>query len=65
MRQIGSIVSLFCAGAALFLVAFALANGLHGQLLRFCFGMAATFGLTGVWLFGFIRWKARGADHNA
>ena len=65
MRQIGSIVSLFCAGAALFLLAFGLVNGLHGQVLRFCFGMAATFCLTGVCLFGFIRRKARGADYNA
>jgi fucose permease len=65
MRQIGSIVSLFCVGAALFLLAFGLVNGLHGQLLSFCFGIAATFCFAGVWLFALIRKKAREADYNA
>jgi hypothetical protein len=64
MRQIGSVVSLFCAGAALFLVAFGLANGLHGQLLRFCLGMAAAFCFVGVWLFALIRRKAKEVDYK-
>ena len=65
MRQIGSLVSLFCVGSALFLVAFGLVNGLHGQLLRFCFGIAAAFSFAGVWVFALIRRKAKEADYNA
>jgi fucose permease len=65
MRQIGSVVFLFCAGAALFLVAFGLVNDLHGQPLRFCLGAAAAFCVTGVWLFALVQKKAKEAEDNA
>lgn len=65
MRQIGSIVSLFCAGAALFLVAFGLLNGLHGEPLRFCLGAAGAFCVAGIWLYAMIRRKAQEAERNA
>lgn len=65
MRQIGSVVFLFCVGAALFLVVFGLVNDLHGQLLRFCLGVAAAFCFAGVWLIALIRRKAKEAAQDA
>jgi len=65
MRQIGSVAPVFCAGAALFLIAFALLNHPQEQPLRFCLGAAAGFCFTDVWLFALIRRKAQEADRDA
>jgi hypothetical protein len=64
MRQQGSVVFWFCAGAALILALFGVWNGLAGMsssILRLCFGAAGLFLLAGI----FIRWAARRAERKA